>query len=71
VAPLARPLQQIDDHRAAAPAQGQPRGGAARRSGRPCWPALAGADLGLMSEAGLPAVADPGAALVEAAHAQG
>lgn len=34
-------------------------------------PAQAGHDLGLLSEAGLPAVADPGAALVEAAHAQG
>ena len=32
-------------------------------------PALAGHDLGLISEAGLPAVADPGAALVAAAHA--
>lgn len=34
-------------------------------------PALAGHDLGLLSEAGLPAVADPGAALVAAAHAAG
>ncbi len=34
-------------------------------------PALAGADLGLLSEAGLPAIADPGALLVAAAHAQG
>jgi 16S rRNA (cytidine1402-2'-O)-methyltransferase len=34
-------------------------------------PALAGEDVGLISEAGLPAVADPGAALVEAAHAAG
>ncbi len=34
-------------------------------------PALAGHDLGLISEAGLPAVADPGALLVEAAHAAG
>ena len=32
-------------------------------------PALQGHDLGLISEAGLPAVADPGAALVQAAHA--
>ena len=32
-------------------------------------PALAGHDLGLISDAGLPAVADPGAALVAAAHA--
>ncbi len=34
-------------------------------------PALAGTDLGLLSEAGLPAIADPGAQLVAAAHAQG
>ncbi len=34
-------------------------------------PALGGADVGLMSEAGAPAVADPGAALVEAAHRAG
>lgn len=32
-------------------------------------PALAGRDLGLVCEAGLPAVADPGARLVAAAHA--
>ncbi|MBC7699645.1 SAM-dependent methyltransferase [Aquabacterium sp.] len=34
-------------------------------------PALAGHDIGLMSEAGLPGVADPGAALVLAAHRLG
>ena len=34
-------------------------------------PALQGHDIGLISEAGLPAVADPGAALVQAAHAGG
>jgi 16S rRNA (cytidine1402-2'-O)-methyltransferase len=34
-------------------------------------PALQGADTGLISEAGLPAIADPGAALVEAAHRLG
>lgn len=33
-------------------------------------PILAGHDLGLMSEAGCPAVADPGALLVRAAHQQ-
>ena len=30
---------------------------------------MQGVDIGLISEAGLPAVADPGAALVQAAHA--
>ena len=34
-------------------------------------PALAGRDLGLLSEAGVPAVADPGAALVALAHERG
>ncbi len=34
-------------------------------------PALAGQDMGLLSEAGLPAVADPGALLVQAAHRGG
>jgi 16S rRNA (cytidine1402-2'-O)-methyltransferase len=34
-------------------------------------PLLAGADAGLLSEAGLPAVADPGAALVRLAHEKG
>jgi 16S rRNA (cytidine1402-2'-O)-methyltransferase len=34
-------------------------------------PALEGRDLGVLSEAGAPAVADPGALLVAAAHAEG
>ncbi len=34
-------------------------------------PALEGRNIGLLSEAGLPCVADPGARLVEAAHAAG
>jgi 16S rRNA (cytidine1402-2'-O)-methyltransferase len=34
-------------------------------------PLLAGHDAGLLSEAGMPAIADPGAALVAAAHARG
>ena len=34
-------------------------------------PLRAGRPLGLLSEAGCPAIADPGAALVEAAHAAG
>ena len=33
--------------------------------------ALAGTDIGLLSEAGMPAVADPGASVVRAAHALG
>lgn len=34
-------------------------------------PALAGNDVGLLSEAGMPAVADPGSSVVRAAHALG
>jgi 16S rRNA (cytidine1402-2'-O)-methyltransferase len=34
-------------------------------------PALAGEDVGLLSEAGMPAVADPGASVVRAAHELG
>lgn len=34
-------------------------------------PALAGQDLGLVSEAGMPAIADPGSSIVRAAHALG
>jgi len=34
-------------------------------------PALAGHDIGLVSEAGMPAIADPGASVVRAAHALG
>jgi 16S rRNA (cytidine1402-2'-O)-methyltransferase len=53
-----------------------PKGRVAAATGDSVWPGLlapclAGHDLGLLSEAGLPAVADPGAALVAAAHALG
>jgi len=34
-------------------------------------PALAGHDVGLLSEAGMPAIADPGSSVVRAAHALG
>jgi 16S rRNA (cytidine1402-2'-O)-methyltransferase len=34
-------------------------------------PALAGEDVGLVSEAGMPAIADPGSSIVRAAHALG
>lgn len=34
-------------------------------------PALQGHDIGLVSEAGMPAIADPGSAVVRAAHAMG
>ncbi|RJG01404.1 SAM-dependent methyltransferase [Noviherbaspirillum sedimenti] len=62
--PLAKPLQEIEiaelninTAEAALPQLLQPL--------------LAGRDVGLISEAGVPAVADPGANLVRLAHAQG
>ena len=72
--PLALPLQQVQIQELPRP----PKGGAARGTAgaapdlKPLLaPALAGHDVGLLSEAGLPAVADPGAALVQVAHAMG
>lgn len=68
VVPLGRPLQEIDIVELPRPAKGG-RAVAAPDLSPLLAPALAGADMGLISEAGLPAVADPGAALVQAAHA--
>jgi len=69
--PLAQPLQQIQITELPRPAKGGGRP-AAPPDLRPLLaPALAGHDVGLLSEAGLPGVADPGAALVQAAHALG
>jgi 16S rRNA (cytidine1402-2'-O)-methyltransferase len=68
--PLARPLQSLQIVELPRPTKG----------GKPATnpdlapllqPALAGTDMGLISEAGLPAIADPGAALVNAAHRAG
>lgn len=70
IAPLARPLQQIDIVELPRPVKGGKPAAAPDLSAL-LAPAGTGADLGLISEAGLPAVADPGAALVQAAHAQG
>lgn len=70
IVPLARPLQQIEIIELPRPAKGGKPGAAPDL--RPLLePLRQGADLGLISEAGLPAVADPGAALVQAAHAEG
>ena len=70
VVPLAQPLQALSIVELPRPPKG------ARVAPQPdlkplLQPALQGHDVGLMSEAGLPAVADPGAALVQAAHALG
>jgi 16S rRNA (cytidine1402-2'-O)-methyltransferase len=70
VMPLARPLQSISIQELPRPQKGAKVG--APPDLRPMLGAAAqGHDIGLISEAGLPAVADPGAALVQAAHALG
>ena len=74
VAPLAQPLQQTLIAELPRPPKGAAR--PAPSTGPSPWaallaPALAGHDVGLLSEAGLPGVADPGALLVAAAHELG
>ena len=75
VRPLVQPLQALVIRELPRP----PKGGARHDAGADqaaAWrdllePALAGHDVGLISEAGLPAIADPGALLVEQAHRAG
>ena len=69
--PLALPLQQIGISELPRPRKGSREGIAAAQWTALLQPARHGHDLGLLSEAGLPAVADPGSALVAAAHAEG
>jgi len=71
IVPLALPLQALDIRELLRPRKGSKETIAPAEWQALLAPALAGHDLGLLSEAGLPAVADPGAALVEAAHAAG
>jgi 16S rRNA (cytidine1402-2'-O)-methyltransferase len=72
VAPLAQPLQSLTIAELPRPRKGAPAAPADDRELRLLLqPALAGDDVGLISEAGLPAVADPGAALVACAHELG
>lgn len=77
VLPLAAPLQEQAIEVLPRPQKGGDRGGDKPSSQSDkimrelLAPALAGHDLGLISEAGLPGVADPGAALVLAAHKAG
>lgn len=71
IVPLASPLQAM-----AIAELPRPRKGSREAVPAAAWhallqPVLDGHDLGLLSEAGLPAVADPGAHLVQAAHAAG
>ncbi|MCX7659934.1 SAM-dependent methyltransferase [Caldimonas sp.] len=70
VVPLAQPLQSLQ-------IQELPRGSKGPHGTPPAvpehllQPALSGLEMGLMSEAGMPAVADPGAELVRRAQALG
>ncbi len=71
VRPLAAPLQALDIRELPRPRKGSREAVPAQEWLALLQPALAGSDVGLISEAGLPAVADPGALLVAAAHAAG
>jgi 16S rRNA (cytidine1402-2'-O)-methyltransferase len=82
VLPLAQPLQALDIRELPRPRKGgaeklstaaaQAQASAEAQAWRALLaPALAGHDVGLLSEAGLPAVADPGATLVHMAHSLG
>jgi 16S rRNA (cytidine1402-2'-O)-methyltransferase len=72
VVPLGCPLQQIALTELPRPQKGQSEGGRTEPDlGLLLAPTQAGHDVGLLSEAGLPAVADPGALLVKAAHRLG
>ena len=74
IVPLVQPVQSLNIVEMPRPPKGRaPIDQTARNN---AWPALlapvrAGHDIGLISEAGLPAIADPGALLVAAAHAEG
>ena len=73
-APLAQPIQaqHIAELPHAAHKKGDHPGSGARFDARALLaPALQGHDIGLISEAGMPAVADPGSSVVRAAHELG
>lgn len=71
VAPLALPLQAISITELPRARKGSRETVPATQWQELLQPVLSGHDLGLLSDAGLPGVADPGAALVEAAHGLG
>lgn len=68
VQPLAAPLQSLDIRELPRPRKGSREPVPAAEWQALLAPALEGNELGLISEAGLPAVADPGSALVLAAQ---
>jgi len=69
--PLAQPLQAINIQELPRPRKGAAPGADTQDLRHLLAPIVSGHDIGLLSEAGLPAVADPGALLVHAAHALG
>lgn len=69
--PLTRPLQQLSIVQLPVPDKGRKVLATPAALDALLAPALSGHDVGLLSEAGLPAVADPGSALVQRAHARG
>lgn len=68
---LSKPLQALDIQELPRPRKGSREGIPASEWHALLEPALKGQDIGLISEAGLPAVADPGSLLVGAAHEAG
>ncbi len=71
VVPLGRPIQTVSIVELARAPKGPNARMASFDASAALEPALQGHDMGLISEAGLPAVADPGAGVVAAAHALG
>lgn len=70
--PLAAPLQTLDIQELPREVHKKGDHGPGSFDARPLLaPALAGQDMGLLSEAGMPAVADPGSSVVRAAHELG
>ncbi len=70
--PLSRPLQALDIRELPREVHKKGDHGATSFDASPLLaPALAGEDIGLLSEAGMPAVADPGSSVVRAAHELG
>ncbi len=70
--PLAQPLQALDIRELPRAVHKKGDHGPAGFDARPLLaPALQGQDIGLLSEAGMPAVADPGSSVVRAAHELG
>ncbi len=72
LSPLAHPVQALDIQELPREVHKKGDHGPTSFDARPLLaPALAGQDLGLLSEAGMPAVADPGSSVVRAAHELG